>query len=392
MTDPSLHHSVPVARHRPRKPSVPVPVPPWAAAALVAFLMSCGSDRGLDPGLGDHIVAGVDFAELFAAPGPAELKTVRTDWHTRDTSAQSYRLEASALTQVGATALEVSVISHTVTGERHFGAVTVPAGRRGESLPVLVYSHFSDAGVSVNVALLLLGAVPGLVDNFVCVIPSFRSRNLIFAGTTYPSEGDPSPWDDQIDDGLALLNTVLERIDEADEHRIAATGLSNGATASLLMAVRDPRVDVVVDFFGPVDFLGNFAQEVFEQALLGDLPAQPGIDWLAQHLVVPLRDGLLTVDQVRLELIRRSPVYFADRLPALQIHHGTDDLVVPLAESCRLEQVTSALGLAPEFFVYPDGGHHPLTLPQSLARMSRFLDPLRTPVLAELGPPSASGE
>lgn len=356
-----------------------MPIAMWTVAALSAFLISCGSDQGLGPDSDDRIVAGVSFTELFAAPRPAEIEAVRTDWQGRDTSARSYRLEASATRQVGRSPLQVRIISHTVTGERHYGAITVPSARRGESLPVLVYGHFSETGVSVDVALALLGAVPGLLDDFVCVIPSFRSRNLLFAGAAYSSEGDPSPWDGQIDDGLALCNAVLESVLEADERRIAVTGLSNGATASLLMAARDTRVDLVVDFFAPVDFLGDFAQDVFEQALLGEVLAEPGMDWLAQNLVVPLRDGSITVDQVRLELIRRSPVYFATHLPPLQIHHGAADPVVPVGESRRLAQAMRSVGSDVELLVYSGGGHNPLTLPGSLASASRFLDPLRAP-------------
>jgi len=349
-------------------------------SVLALFLISCGADRGLGPESADRVVAGVSFAELFAAPGPAELEAVRAEWQTRETSARGYRLEKSATAQVGASALRVRIISHTVAGQRHFGAVTVPTARVSESLPVLVYGHFGETGVSVEVALLLLGAVPGLLDHFVCVIPSFRSRNLVFSSVAYASEGDPSPWDGQIDDGLALLDAVLENVEEADEQRIAVTGLSNGATASLLMAVRDPRVDLAVDFFAPVDFLGDFAQGVFERALLGNVLAEPGMDWLAENLVVPLREGRLTVAQVRLELIRRSPVYFASSLPPVQIHHGAADAVVPIAESRRLAQVLEAQERTHvELLVYPGGGHNPLTLPGSLASASRFLEPLRAP-------------
>jgi dipeptidyl aminopeptidase/acylaminoacyl peptidase len=79
---------------------------------------------------------------------------------------------------------------------------------------------------------------------------------------------------------------------------------------------------------------------------------------------------------VRAELLRRSPVYFAHRLPDLQLHHGTADDVVPVGESERLAEVMLGLGRAEpgfEFFIYEEGVHDPLSLPGSLPRARAFL-------------------
>ncbi len=85
---------------------------------------------------------------------------------------------------------------------------------------------------------------------------------------------------------------------------------------------------------------------------------------------------------MRPELVRRSPVYFADRLPDLQIHHGTADEVVPVGEAERLIEVMVALGRGePDFesYLYPGGTHNPLTLSGSIPRSQSFLGRLLAP-------------
>ena len=97
----------------------------------------------------------------------------------------------------------------------------------------------------------------------------------------------------------------------------------------------------------------------------------------------PLKDGTLTIDEVRFELVRRSPVYFTEALQRfqLQVHHGRRDLVVPVSESERLIAVMADLGrTAPDFeaFLYDDGRHDPNSLSGSFDRTAAFLARLLT--------------
>jgi hypothetical protein len=160
------------------------------------------------------------------------------------------------------------------------------------------------------------------------------------------------------------------------------------------MAIRDPRIDVVVEFFGPTDFFGPFVQEVVEEALLGTPRDLPGLAYLDQRFIQPLKDGQLAIGDVRLELVRRSPVYYAQQLPQLQVHHGTADAVVPVGEAERLIEVMSALGRgAPGFeaYLYPDGEHDPLTLDGSIERTLEFLGRLRSAAASLLAQPLPRG-
>ncbi len=351
-------------------------------AALIALLVISACDDSTAPA--DRIVEGVDFAELFAAPSSAEINAVLASWSGRDVTARSVDVVATSAQQIGGVPATVRVLSHVVDGTaKHYGAVMVPDGVVPGSMPVLIYAHGGDGGVDIDELIPLLPIVLGLdASAYVLVAPSFRAEPLVFEGTTYLSEGEPSPWDRDVDDALALLNAVLASTPEADPDRIGVLGFSRGGAVGLLMAARDPRIDLIVEFFGPTDFFGPFVQDVVEEALRGSPRDLPGLAYLNAEFIQPLKRGEVTIADMRLELLRRSPVYFADRLPQLQIHHGTADEVVPVGEAERLIEVMVALGRGkPEFehYLYPGGTHNPLSLSGSIPRTQSFIGRLLAP-------------
>ncbi len=153
-------------------------------------------------------------------------------------------------------------------------------------------------------------------------------------------------------------------------------GLSRGGDVALLMAIRDARIERVLDFFGPTDFLGPYVQQVVEDALRGTDRALPGFDVLNARFIQPLKAGDVLLPQMRQELLRRSPVYFADRLPAVQVQHGTADAIVDVSQSRRLAAVMQ--GRADFEYLEWDGGQHtPLSFPLNWVSESQdFLAPL----------------
>ena len=75
--------------------------------------------------------------------------------------------------------------------------------------------------------------------------------------------------------------------------------------------------------------------------------------------------GELSTSEARQALLRRSPVYFAEDLPVLQIHHGGADTVVPIAESEALwAAYEKAHGGEYEsaFYRYEKAGHNPMMM------------------------------
>ncbi|UCC74801.1 MAG: dienelactone hydrolase family protein [Gemmatimonadota bacterium] len=347
------------------------------ACATLLLLPGCGDDS-TEPQ--DRIIEGVDFDVLFAEPSQAEINAISDEWASRDVTAQGDQEESSSALQIGGIDATLRIVSHTVDGVRHYGAILVPDGALPGSLPVLVYTHGGDGGIDIDATLPLLPFILGDdLQNFVFVAPSFRAEPLVFDGTTYSSDGPPSPWDRDVDDALALINVVAATTPEADMSRVGIIGFSRGACVGLLMAERDPTIDIVVEFFGPTDFFGPFVQDVVEEALRGSLRDLPGLEYLNDEYIQPLKNGQLTIADVRPELVRRSPVYFAERLPQLQVHHGTADDVVPVGEARRLNDVMVAMGRGEpeyEYYVYVGGSHDPLSLPGSIDRTSDFISRL----------------
>jgi dipeptidyl aminopeptidase/acylaminoacyl peptidase len=70
-----------------------------------------------------------------------------------------------------------------------------------------------------------------------------------------------------------------------------------------------------------------------------------------------------------------SPLYHLDRLKIpLQVHQGANDRRVPKAQSDRLVERMRQLGLAPEYYVYPDEGHGFRHIDNKLSAFTRVLE------------------
>jgi len=349
------------------------PPGPSVLSWLLILVLSGCSLAGDD---GD-VAAGVDLDELFAPAQPAEIQRAAEAWVDRDVTVRAVELvqEAVVTDPFGQDwHADVRVYGHEVDGATHFGAVVVPSDERGRARPVLLFLHGGDDGVSLSQVALALAFQPEMREEYIVVVPSFRSEPLVVGERTFQSDGPSSPWDRDVDDSIALLNVALETTPAADGDRIVALGFSRGAAVGLLAAIRDERIDGVAAFFGPADFLGPFARDLARDMLRNDLPSLPGIRHLDMTLLEPLQEGELGMEEARIDLIRRSAVYFADRLPAVQVHHGLDDSIVPPSESERLADALDAAGRADyEVHFYESGVHDPLSLQGALDRLETFL-------------------
>lgn len=345
---------------------------PSAWLLLLAAALGCGDVAGP--------ATSPDLEAVFRPALEAEVLAVEADWAGRTPGAAGVVEELTASRDLAGASATVRVFSHLVDGFRHHGAVVVPDDAPPGSLPVVVFAHPGDDGVDLRDVLLTVAAIGEPAAGFVFVVPAFRSETLTVGTETFTSEGGPSPWDRDVDDVMALLDVTLEEVPEADAERVAVLGISRGAGVALLLAVRDPRVDLVVELSGPTDFFGPFFRRLVENALDGRLEPLPGLRHLEERFIRPLARGTLSTEEFRLELVRRSVVLFADRLPPVQVHHGRLDAVVDVTQAESLISAVESAGGGPprdEFFLYPAAGHHPLTMAGAVQRAAAFLQRLQ---------------
>ncbi len=331
----------------------------------------------------DHIVAGVNLTELFQLPTAAEREDVLDDWTSRTHAAVEVSTVSQTSVSLGGTASTLRIVSHSVGANTHFGAVLSPDNAGSGTLPVVVYLHGGDDGVDVSELLTVLPiALGSSQDDYVYLVPSFRAEELRYSGVTYTSTGQASPWDRDVDDVLSLIDAALTIVPAADPERVGVVGFSRGACVAMIAGIRDPRIDLVIEFFGPTDFFSPWSEDIFADALDGSLRDLPGLSTLNEDIIQPLKNGGLSNASARLEMLRRSPVYFVDMLPPTQAHHGTVDNVVPVTEAELLRAAFTAGGLSsPDHtvYIYTGGGHSPLTLLGSFERARGFLGRLTNP-------------
>ena len=179
----------------------------------------------------DAASGGLDLNALFAPPTADEITQVKEEWDTRTPEVSGVRLKQdSEIPAVLGSPLRVRILSHTVGGLKHYGAVVTPVGAADPgSLPVILYAHGGDDGVNIDQIVLVntLLQFQGLSAAF--VVPSYRSEPLQLGDEVFLSEGPPSPWDRDVDDTISLLSVALEQAPELDEERVAILGLSRGA-------------------------------------------------------------------------------------------------------------------------------------------------------------------
>ena len=313
---------------------------------------------------------------LFAPPTAAEIAAVRADWADRDVSPSGLTIELTEAYSLFGSPATLRVVSHLVGDVRHYGAIVAPKSRRAGSLPVLMYLHGGESGVDVDDVQFLAFALGELRDSFVYVVPSFRSEPLRYGDREWVSTGPGGHWDHDVDDTLALLNVALALTPQATPAGLSLVGVSRGGGVALLAGIRDERVENIVTLFGPTDFFDDWVREIVREAALG-MPRQlTGVAHMDSTLIQPYMGGRIDLPRVRLELVRRSAVLFAEDLPAVQLHHGDVDETVAISQAHSLIRVMEELGREPpdfEAFIYEGAGHEILDLSGAIPRAVGFL-------------------
>lgn len=264
------------------------------------------------------------------------------------------------------------VLSHMVEGNKHYGAVIVPANSYMRRLPVIVFATGGDGmhrefDITQDFdqpAVQFPGFLgEGFDHKFIVVIPSFRGQQLIIDDKKYQSEGNISDaFGGATTDALAFLNVILKTFPQSDENRISIYGGSRGGTVALLAAARDHRIKRAIAVAAPTDMksLYQLYPEQFKLLFFNDLLS-----------------GRITESEARNKFISISPIHFLKELPRIQLHHDKNDPFVPVEFARRFYNAMAAIEKPIELYLYDEGIHGFWSDESYWKLVQEFISPLK---------------
>jgi acetyl esterase/lipase len=172
-------------------------------------------------------------------------------------------------------------------------------------------------------------------------LPGYAIANINYRLATSIANHFPT----QEDDMKSATNFLIQK--SGDYHisqKFVLLGASSGAHMALLQAYKysSPRIQAVVDFFGPTDMeglynfypAGSINQFAF-QLLMNGTPANNSISYS-----------------------QSSPINYVSVLSSPTIiFHGTNDDIVPIAQSVALKNKLTGFGVANQMTSYSGVGH-----------------------------------
>lgn len=370
-----------------------------ASLALSLAFVACDSSDGSPTGEDPRITERQRLLDaLFAPATPSETTLVASQWLSRIPVVEGARWEdsgmvdahlPSAVTFLGfpkgwtvpdssrdsglshpRDSVNVRILSHLVDGNRHQVALWTPPSRA--RLPLVVFSHGGDNGLDAFQWSGVLQATKGFRDSIAILGPSFRSEDIGFLSEPI-SGGSPSTWDRDVEDLRSAIRAAALLEPRIDTTKVCVVGYSRGGGVALLAAARDPLLTCVATIAAPTSFQGPWVRSLAESILAGEPVDLPGVDFLAENVLLPYRDGRISLDSARRELVRRSASTWAGRLPGKAVfHHGYADRDVPSDELVRLEAALRALGKTPSTSYWSNLDHYRV-LPNALQEISPFV-------------------
>jgi hypothetical protein len=305
------------------------------------------------------------FPELLRPPSAAELRLVDDGWAKKSWDVAGVTRIGTATVPVGSSRFDAALYTFTLNGSRRCGAVLVPPDPAERPLAGLV--DIGDIRWDYPDRDLTNGPYVARIlgdraREFALIVPCARGMGLHVGSLASVAEGDRrDAWEGAAEDAMAFLTVALSETRRIDTARVGVYGYSRGGGVALIAGERDPRVKAVLAFAPPTDFFVAMGR--------------PGVDW-ASRLDDASRDASLRADtresqfldwfvrgrealplaELRRRIAAASPLYFAERLPAFQIHQGEADVAVPLRNATTLRDriVASA---ARRVFIYAGAPH-----------------------------------
>jgi dipeptidyl aminopeptidase/acylaminoacyl peptidase len=190
---------------------------------------------------------------------------------------------------------------------------------------------------------------------FIVVTPNVRGSTGF--GKLY-SLLDNGDWGGgHIKDIVEVANFVRS-LKFVDDNRLFVLGESFGGFSVMSLITQYPKVfKAAIDFFGITE-LSTFIDSLppnEQKTVIVELGFDPRLNKAMNRAI--------------------SPLYHLERIKIpLQVHQGANDRRVPKLQSDRLVERMRQLGLAPEYYVYPDEGHGFRHIDNKLSAFTRVLE------------------
>ena len=305
------------------------------------------------------------FAELLRPPSAEELRLVDDGWAQKSWDVAGATRIGTATVPVGSIGFDAALYTFTLNGSRRCGAVLVPTEPAGRPLAGLV--DIGDIRWDYPDRDLTNGPYVARIlgdraREFALIVPCARGMGLRVGPLASGADGDRrDAWEGAAEDAMAFLTVALSETRRIDTARVGVYGYSRGGGVALIAGERDPRLKAVLAFAPPTDFFVEMGR--------------PGVDW-ASRLDDASRDASLRADtresqfldwfvrgrealpltELRRRIAAASPLYFAERLPAFQIHQGEADMAVPVRNATTLRDRVGA-SAARGVFIYAGAPH-----------------------------------
>ena len=305
------------------------------------------------------------FEQLLHPPTAAELERVNRDWAQKKWAIDNIEIVDTTRVPVGGERFETRLYTFDLNGSQRCGAILLPPASTARPLAGLV--DIGDIRWDYPDRNLTNGPYVARIlgdraHDFVLVVPCARGMALRIGDVRVAAEGDRrDAWEGVAEDAIAFLTVALLTTPQIDGERLGVYGYSRGGGVALIVGESDPRIEAVLAFAAPTDWFSAMGRpgenwpERMETAwrdpgLEPDTRESQFLDWFVRD-----RDSLPLAD-LRRRLIGASPLYFADKLPAFQIHQGEDDRPVPVRNAIMVRD-RGAANDSQKVFIYSGAGH-----------------------------------
>jgi dipeptidyl aminopeptidase/acylaminoacyl peptidase len=219
--------------------------------------------------------------------------------------------------------------------------------------PAIVWIH---GGPQEHIDPLFHNAIQFLANRgFIVVTPNVRGSTGFGKRYSLLDNGD---WGGgHIKDIVEVANFVRS-LRFVDGNRLFVLGESFGGFSVMSLITQYPKVfKAAINFFGITE-LSTFVDSLppnEQKTVIAELGFDPRLNNAMNRAI--------------------SPLYHLDRIKIpLQVHQGANDRRVPKAQSDRLVERMRQLGLAPEYYVYPDEGHGFRHIENELSAFTRVFE------------------